>query len=69
MVWSSLILNQLRESLQGRSTLSLLIKQKEEQAIEEEMRQKQQEFSVRMEICTLRRNQLKKKKESVHKQQ
>ena len=65
--WCEVHFNQLRKSLRGRSALSLLIKQKE-LAIEEEMRQKQQEFSVRMENCILRRNQLKKKKERVHKQ-
>jgi hypothetical protein len=56
----------LRESPQSRSALDLLIKQKEEAVIEDKMRQKQQDFSARMENCILRRNQLKKKKARVH---
>ena len=47
-------------------SISLLIKQKEERTVEKEMRNKQHEFSERMENCILRRNQLKKKKERVH---
>ena len=46
-------------------SISLLIKQKEERKVEEEMKSKQREFSERMESCVLRRNQLKKKKEKV----
>lgn len=46
-------------------SISLLIKQKEERKVEEEMKSKQREFSERMESCVFRRNQLKKKKEKV----
>ena len=46
-------------------SISLLIKQKEARRVEEEMKEKQLEFSERMEGYVIRRNQLKKKKEKV----